>query len=314
MQPFFILAPMDDVTDVVFRRVVTECAAPDYFVTEFVNVDGLQSVGRDRVLNKLRKHASEDRTIAQVWGKNPENYEKVAAELVDMGFVGVDINMGCPDKTIVKNGCCSAFSLPENRYLAGQVIEAVQRGVAGRVPVSVKTRLGFDEVDYSWHEYLLGFNLNMLTVHARTRKEMSKVPAAWEKLEPIVALRDKLSPATLLVGNGDVTTRAQGLELAAKHGMDGIMVGRGIFGDPFVFAKQSPWTSYTPIQRIELLQRHVQLYAETWKQGERNFDMLKKFAKVYISDFDGASDMRVQIMACKSAPELQSLLAELLQN
>jgi tRNA-dihydrouridine synthase len=311
---FFILAPMDDVTDVVFRRVVAECAAPDLFFTEFVNVDGLQSVGRDRVLNKLRRHDSESHTVAQVWGKNPENYEKTARELVDMGFAGVDINMGCPDKTIVKNGCCSAFCLPENRNLAGQVIEAVQRGVAGRVPVSVKTRLGFNDIDYSWHEYLLGFKLDMLTVHARTRKEMSKVPAEWKKLEPIKALRDKLSPTTLLVGNGDVLNRQQGIDWATKHGMDGVMIGRGIFGDPYVFAESSPWADHTPKQKIELLQRHVTLYAETWKQGERNFDMLKKFAKVYINGFDGASDMRVQVMSCKTSDELLALTAELLQK
>ncbi len=295
---------MDDVTDVVFRRIVAECAMPDMFFTEFVNVDGLQSVGRDKVLNKLRKHASEHDTVAQVWGKTPENYYKTAKELVDMGFAGIDINMGCPEKSIVNNGCCSAFILPENRSLASQVIAAVQSAVDGKVPVSVKTRLGFNDIDYSWHEHLLKHNLNMLTVHARTRKEMSKVPADWAKLEPIVALRDKLSPTTLIVGNGDVADRAHGLELATRHGIDGIMIGRGIFTDPFVFAQKSPWANYTKEQKIALLKRHVELFADTWQPGERNFDMLKKFAKVYINGFDGASDMRVHIMACKTAPEL----------
>ncbi|MEI7632187.1 MAG: tRNA-dihydrouridine synthase [bacterium] len=303
-KPFYILAPMDDVTDVVFRRIVTECAEPDLFFTEFVNVDGLQSAGRDRVLNKLRKLASEQATVAQVWGKNPENYYKTAKELVQMGFVGVDINMGCPEKSIVGNGCCSAFILPENRSLASQVIEAVQSAVEGKIPVSVKTRLGFNEVDYSWHEHLLKHNLNMLTVHARTRKEMSKVPADWSKLEPIVKLRNQLSPSTLIVGNGDVTSRKQGFELATKHNIDGVMIGRGIFTDPFVFAKDSPWQDYSKEQKIELLKRHVELFDKTWMPGERNFDMLKKFAKVYINGFDGASDMRVHIMECKSAQEL----------
>lgn len=307
-KPFFILAPMDDVTDVVFRRIVAECAAPDMFFTEFVNVDGLQSVGRSKVLNKLKKHTSEHTTVAQIWGKTPENYYKTAKELVQMGFAGIDINMGCPEKSIVKNGCCSAFMLPENQSLASQVIKAVQSAVNGKVPVSVKTRLGFNEVDYGWHKLLLQHNLNMLTIHARTRKEMSKVPADWAKLEPIVALRDKLSPATLIVGNGDVTSRAHGLELAKKHGVDGVMIGRGIFTDPFIFAQSSTWASYTKEQKIALLKRHVELYQETWQPGERNFDMLKKFAKVYINGFDGASDMRVHVMACKSAPELLQLI------
>ena len=176
-KPFFILAPMDDVTDVVFRRLVAECAAPDLFFTEFANVDGLQSAGRHAVLKKLKRHDSEKSTVAQVWGKTPENYYKTTKELIEMGFSGIDINMGCPDKTIVKNGCCSAFILDENRNLASQVIDEVLRAADGKVPVSVKTRLGFSEVDYSWHEMLLSKKLNMLTIHARTRKEMSKVPA-----------------------------------------------------------------------------------------------------------------------------------------
>lgn len=302
---------MDDVTDVVFRRLVAECAAPELFFTEFANVDGLQSAGRHAVLKKLKKDPSEHTTIAQIWGKTPENYYKTAKELVEMGFSGIDINMGCPDKTIVKNGCCSAFILDENRNLASQVIDEVIRAVDGKVPVSVKTRLGFSEIDYSWHEMLLRKKLNMLTIHARTRKQMSKVPADWSLLEPIVAMRDKISPSTLLVGNGDVQTRAQGEELAIKHGLDGVMIGRGIFTDPFVFAKQSPWPNYTKQQKLELLKHHVQLFADTWQQGERNFETLKKFAKVYVSDFDGASDLRATIMSCKTAAELLTLLTNL---
>jgi len=313
-KPFFILAPMDDVTDVVFRRLVAECAAPDLFFTEFANVDGLQSAGRHAVLKKLKRHDSEKSTVAQVWGKTPENYYKTTKELIEMGFSGIDINMGCPDKTIVKNGCCSAFILDENRNLASQVIDEVLRAADGKVPVSVKTRLGFSEVDYSWHEMLLSKKLNMLTIHARTRKEMSKVPADWSRLEPIVSLRDKLSPTTLLVGNGDVQTRAQGEELAKKHGLDGVMIGRGIFTDPFVFAKDSPWSDYTKQQKLELLKHHVELFVDTWQDGERNFEMLKKFAKVYVNGFDGASDMRVGIMACKSSSELLAHLDNLLKQ
>lgn len=310
-KPFFILAPMDDVTDVVFRRVIAELAPPDMFFTEFANVDGLQSAGRHAVLNKLRRHESEHTTVAQIWGKTPDNYYKTTKELIEMGFAGIDINMGCPEKSIVGNGCCSAFILEENRNLASQVIDAVLDAADGKIPVSVKTRLGFNEVDYSWHELLLRKNLNMLTIHARTRKEMSKVPADWSKLEPIVALRDKLSPTTLLVGNGDVQTRAHGEALTKMHGLDGVMIGRGIFTDPFVFAKQSPWAVYTKQQKLQLLKHHVELFATEWKQGERNFETLKKFAKVYVNGFEGASDMRVHIMACKSAPELLEHIAEL---
>lgn len=299
---------MDDVTDVVFRRIINDCAAPDLFFTEFINVDGFQSPGRHAVMKKAKHDGEDYPVVAQVWGKNPENFYKTARELVDMGFAGIDINMGCPEKTIVKNGCCSAFILPENRNLACEVIDAVKRGVDGKVPVSVKTRLGFNEVDYSWHELLLRQNINMLTIHGRTRKEMSKVPARYEDIQKVRELRDTISPSTLIVGNGDVMNYAHGLELAEKHGLDGIMIGRGVFHDPFCFAEQSPWTQYSKEQKIALLKKHVALFAETWPNHERHFETLKKFAKVYISDFDGAKEFREQAMNCKTIEELQSLL------
>src|SRR6266705_1083492 len=173
-KPFFVLAPMDDVTDSVFRQIVAACSPPDLFFTEFVNVDGLQSAGRERLLKRIQFTPSEQPLVAQIWGKKPENYRKTAKELVELGFAGIDINMGCPDKTVVTNGCCSA--LINNRELALEIIRATQEGADGKVPVSVKTRLGFNEVDLSWHELLLQQNLSMLSVHGRTRKHMSAVP------------------------------------------------------------------------------------------------------------------------------------------
>jgi tRNA-dihydrouridine synthase len=166
-KPFLVLAPMDDVTDTVFRQIVAGCAPPDLYFTEFVNVDGLQSPGRPKLMKKLRFSAAEQPLIAQIWGKEPENFRKTAAELVDMGFAGVDLNMGCPEKTVVKNGCCSA--LINNPELAAEIIQATKEGVAGRVPVSVKTRIGFNTIDLTWIEFLLGQGLDMLTIHGRTR-------------------------------------------------------------------------------------------------------------------------------------------------
>ncbi len=307
-KPFFVLAPMDDVTDVVFRRIVHELAPADLYFTEFVNVDGLQSPGRKALLKKLRHDHEDYPVVAQLWGKTPENFYKCALEVIEMGFDGIDINMGCPEKSIVNNGCCSAFIKPENRNLACQVIAAVKEVAGDKVPVSVKTRLGFSEVDYSWHELLLRQNLSMLTIHGRTRKEMSKVPTQWEKIEHIRTLRDQLSPTTKIVGNGDVENRQHGEALAAKHGLDGIMIGRGVFTDPFCFADKSPWGSYTKEQRLSLLRKHVELFAETWTDGERNFETLKKFAKVYVSGFDGAKELREQVMATHSTEALLELI------
>ena len=318
-KPFFVLAPMDDVTDTVFRQVVADCAAPDLFFTEFVNVDGLQSAGRPKLLKKLQFVATETTLIAQLWGLKPENFYKTACEIADgtfareLGlpegctFAGIDLNMGCPAKSEVKSGACSA--LIKNPDLASEIIKATQAG-AGGLPVSVKTRLGFSEVDMTWPAFLLGHDLSMLTIHGRTRAQMSKVPADWEKIGEVRELRDRLAPRTLIVGNGDVQNRIQGLELAAQHGLDGIMIGRGIFQDPFAFAEKSPWPQHTRAQRIALFQKQVQLFADTWPEGQRPIAPLNKFCKVYISDFDGAKELREQLMAAGSTAELLALLDE----
>lgn len=317
-KPFFVLAPMDDVTDTVFRQIVQSTQSPDLFFTEFVNVDGLQSPGRSKLLKKLKFVPSETRLVAQLWGLKPENFQKTAEQIADgtfarelglpdgCNFVQVDLNMGCPAKSEVQNGACSA--LIKDRPLAHDIIEATRVGLAGRLPLSVKTRLGFNEVDLTWIEFLLEHNLDMLTVHGRTRKEMSKVPAHWDIIGECVKLRDQIAPGTVIVGNGDVEDYAQGTELAKQYSLDGIMIGRGIFHDPFAFAEVSPWADKTREERLELYRKHVSLFADTWATGERNIKTLNKFCKVYISDFDGAKELREQLMACDSTEELLAIL------
>jgi tRNA-dihydrouridine synthase len=317
-KPFFVLAPMDDVTDVVFRQVVQSTAAPDLFFTEFANVDGLQSPGRPRLLKKMRLGPSETRLVAHIWGLKPENFYKTAREIADgtmarefgvpenVNFVGIDLNMGCPAKGEVKAGACSA--LIKNRSLAQEIIQATKEGASGKLPVSVKTRLGFSEIDLTWPEFLLQQRPSMLTMHCRTRKEMSKVPAHWEYLQSVVDMRNEIAPDTKIVANGDIMSRAHGLELAEKYNVDGIMIGRGVFQDPFAFATQSSWEDYSREQRIELYKKHVELFAKTWQSGERPIHTLNKFCKIYISDFDGAKELREQLMACSSTDELLGIL------
>jgi tRNA-dihydrouridine synthase len=372
-KPFFILAPMDDVTDTVFRRIVSDCAhslttqldaaqgggegrseaykkyvetstgasnavkrqkyqqaisltdgqdgtvrwqGPDYTMTEFVNVDGLKSAGRSKLIRKLGVEKDTTPVIAQIWGRTPEKFEMIAKEISDgdiPGFYGIDINFGCPAKSEVRAGCCSALQQIELRPNAEAMIRATINGAkAGKnnLPVSFKTRLGFDHIDYTWHEFLLGFKPWILTVHVRTTKQMSKVPAQWEAIEPIVALRDKLSPETKIVLNGDVMNRKQGRRIAEKHGVDGIMIGRGIFHDPYCFAEESPWENKSREERIELFKTHVLLHDEVFPDGQRPFSPLKKFAKVYINSFPGASELRDQIMHTESVAEALSVLAD----
>lgn len=314
-KPFFVLAPMDDVTDTVFRQVVAKTSPPDLFFTEFVNVDALQSKGRNATLPRLHFTSQERPIIAQVWGKRPENYYKSVKDIIAMGYDGIDINMGCPDKTVVKNGCCSA--LIDNRGLAGEIIEAVQEAAGSHFPISVKTRVGFTTTDLTWIEFLLARKLNMLTIHLRTAKEMSKVPARWELMEQIKTMRDQISPTTLLVGNGDVFTRKQGEELAHQYGLDGIMIGRGIFQDPYIFAMQSngdtPWASASKADKVALYKSHVQLFANTYNKpggATRSVKTLNKFCKVYIQGFDGAKDLRERLMGAATTNELLEMLHE----
>jgi tRNA-dihydrouridine synthase len=309
---------MDDVTDTVFRRVVADCAAPDYTMTEFVNVDGLCSPGRNRLMNKLDVSLDTVPVIAQIWGKKPENFETIAREIatgVIPGFTGIDLNFGCPAKSEVKAGCCSALQQRELRPDAEAIIEATLKG-AGDFPVSFKTRLGFSEIDYSWHEFLLQFKPWLLTVHVRTTRQMSKVPAQWEAIAPILALRDKISPDTKIIMNGDILNRRHGEEIVEKYKVDGVMIGRGVFHDPYIFAEvrplqESPWESVDRDERIKHFQRHVELHMKQWPNDMKPFNPLKKFAKVYISDFQGASDLRIKIMEIEKAQDALDLIKSL---
>ncbi len=319
-RPFFVLAPMDDVTDSVFRRMVAEIARPDMFFTEFTNVDGLQSPGRPRLLKKFQFTPAETPLVAQLWGKTPENFYKTAQQIVDgtfarelglpdgVNFAAIDLNMGCPQKAEVKSGTCSA--LINNRGLAVEIIKATMEGTGGRLPVSVKTRLGFNEVDMTWPELLLKQKLSMLTMHGRTRRQMSKVPADWNAIGEVLKLRNSLAPATLIVGNGDVESRKQGVELAEHYSLDGIMIGRGIFRDPFAFAVESPWTARTRQQKVALYAKHVKLFVQTWQHNERPVHTLNKFCKIYINDFDGAKELREKLMSAESADDLLRLLRQ----
>lgn len=326
-RPFFVLAPMDDVTDTVFRQVVAGCASPDMFFTEFVNVDGLMSPGRPNLLKKLRFAEREGRVIAQLWGLEPKNFEAVARQIADgslarelglaphVNFAGVDLNMGCPAKSEVRNGACAALIRRENWPLAEAMIRAAQTGLEGRLPLSVKTRVGFTAVDMDWFDFLLRFDLDMLTVHGRTRKQMSKVPADWNLIGQVREKRDVLGTHTLIVGNGDVTSRSHGEILASQHRLDGIMIGRGIFNNPYVFAKTShledgplDWKKCDIATKINLYRRHVELFARTWQHGERPVITLNKFCKMYIQGFDGASSLRAALMLAESTDQIIGLL------
>jgi len=259
---------MDDVTDTVFREIVDRHARPDVVFTEFANTDGfVHPVGNKSVERKLLVNESERELnvpiIAQIWGSNPEHYFQTARELGQRGlFSGIDINMGCPEKGIVKRGCCGGLIKEENWKNAAAIIQATKDG-AGDLPVSVKTRIGVNRViTEEWATHILKQGVSALTIHGRTVREMSRVPARWEEIGKVARLRNEIAPDTAIIGNGDVLFRAQGEELAERYGLDGIMVGRGIFHDLFVF-KEAKHDS-TPEIMIAILLEHLELYEATW--------------------------------------------------
>jgi len=304
-KPFTCLAPMEDVTDTVFRQVVVHAARPDVIFTEFVNVDGLCSEGREKLLPKLKYHTSEHPIVAQVWGLDTDHFKRVAGEIVDMGFDGIDINMGCPEKSVVKSGAGAA--LCDNEEHACEIIKAVQKGVHGKIPVSVKTRTGNKVAKtIPWISFLLSQNLDALTLHGRTAKEMSKGVCHWDEIGKAVELRDAISPKTKIIGNGDVTSWEDVLKKVHTYNVDGVMIGRGIFHNLFVFDKtNSPHP--TGIEKLPLLLEHLDLYKRTWG-ATKHYPILKKFFKIYVSGFDDASAFREKLMETKTIDEAQILV------
>ncbi|MBQ3306122.1 tRNA-dihydrouridine synthase family protein [Candidatus Saccharibacteria bacterium] len=309
---FSVLAPMEGVTDIVFRRVVARAGRPDVFFTEFTNVSSFASEkGRHDALERLETLPEEAPIVAQIWGKNPEHFGELASALSEMGFSGLDINMGCPDRHVNKAGGGAAMiKTPE---LAVECIRAAKE--ATNLPVSVKTRLGFTYLEefHDWLKLLLEQNLAALTVHLRTRKEMSKVGAHFELIPEILELRNEIAPDTKLIINGDIEDLKQARELWKKYPeIDGIMIGRGVFKNPYCFTDHEP----TREELTDLFLYHLDLYDARAKKLSENgsrypFEPLKHFYKVYFNGFPGASELRAKLMEAKTTAELREIIKSL---
>lgn len=309
-KPFFILAPMEAVTDVVFRHVVDHAARPDIFFTEFTNTASYCSPqGTQSTRGRLAFTPDEHPMVAQIWGNNPDHFRQMAIGLAKQGYKGIDINTGCPDKAVVKQG--SGSGLIGNYELTAALIAATKE--AG-LPVSVKARLGAVKPDEfkEWLAFLFKQDIVNLTIHLRTRKEMSKVPAHYELIPEIKALRDEIAPQTLLTINGDIRDRAHGEELVRVYGVDGVMIGRGIFTNPYAFAHDARPRSRDEL--LNLLHLHLNLFDKYSAELEpRRFEPLKRFFKIYIRDFEGASDLRASLMETKSTADARAVLASFIR-
>lgn len=303
-RPFFILAPMEDVTDVVFRHVVSEAGRPDVFFTEFTNTESYcHPEGKFSVRGRLTYTEDEQPMVAHIWGDKPENFKEMSIGMAKEGFRGVDINMGCPAPNVSANGMgCGLIRRPE---VAADIIQASK---AGGLPVSVKTRLGYTEVDewHDWLRHLLEQDIVNLSIHLRTKKEMSKVDAHWELIPEIKKLRDQVAPNTLLTINGDIPDRKTGLELVEQYGVDGVMIGRGIFKNPFAFEKEPK--EHDSKELLGLLRLQLDLFDKYSEIEPRPFRPLRRFFKIYVSGFRGASALRNELMTAESTDEVRALL------
>lgn len=306
-RPFFILAPMEDVTDVVFRHVVSEAARPDVFFTEFTNTESFcHPEGIFSVRGRLTFTEDEQPIVAHIWGDKPNHFRDMSIGMAELGFKGVDINMGCPVPNVAAQG--KGSGLIRHPETAAAIIQAAK---AGGLPVSVKTRLGYTNVE-EWHDWLrhvLEQDIANLSIHLRTRKEMSNVDAHWELIPEIKKLRDEVAPQTLLTINGDITDRQVGLELANKYGIDGVMIGRGIFQNPFAFEKEKK--EHSSEELLNLLHLHLDLYDKySTELGPRPFKPLRRFFKIYVKGFRGAGELRNQLMSAETTDEVRTVLKD----
>ncbi len=313
-----VLAPMADVTDIAFRTLIAKYSkpyGPDVMWTEFVSANGLCSPGREILKRDLEFTDIERPIVAQLFTSTPENMREAAKLCRELGFDGIDINMGCPDKGIEKQGAGAAHM--KDWKLAQKVIRAAQEG-AGGLPVSVKTRLGWNKVEFKeWLPKILECNIPTLTVHLRTRKEMSKVDAHWELMGDVVKLvRDITGPleegGTIVLGNGDIKSVTEGKEKAKESGANGVMVGRGIFGAPWFFNEAEFNEGKSVEERLRICVEHTKLYEE--KLGDiKSFAIMKKHYKAYVHGFDGAKELRMELMECSDSKEVEEKISNFIQ-
>ena len=299
------LAPMEGVTDTVFRQVLCDIGKPDLFFTEFLNVEGFCSKGRERVVHRLDFREVEKPVVVQLWGNVPEYYAQTIEYVKELKPDGIDINMGCSVRDVLSSGRGSA--LINDRVLAKEIIDAVKES-AEDLPVSVKTRTGFEEIDTEeWIGFLLEQNLDMITVHGRLSREGYSTPSRWDEVARSVKLRDQIAPDTLILGNGDVKDINQANEYVKRYGVDGVMIGRAILNNPWLFSGRKP-EDISKEERFEALKRHLEIFEK--ERGDMDiFNSQKKYIKAYISNFDTAVDMRVQLMSSDTTAQVMQLLS-----
>ena len=322
-KPLMVLAPMADVTDAAFRRMIAKHSAhvrkdgtiggPDVMWTEFVAADGLMRAtpeGKAKLLADLWYVEEERPIVAQLFSSNEEYMESAARLAAELGFDGIDLNMGCPSNTIERQGCGAAMI--KDPVKARAVIRAAKRG-AGDLPVSVKTRLGYNQVEIeTWVPEILAEEPAVLTMHARTRKEMSKVPAHWDLIKRVVELRNELGSGSLIIGNGDAESLTDAQRKASESGADGVMLGRAIFGNPWLFHPEKDLSNVTLEERLTVMLEHTKLFSKLLHF--KNFATMKKHYKAYVNGFENAAQLRAELMEKNTYQEIEDVVHSFLEK
>ena len=301
--PIYALAPMSDVTDAAYRRLIARLGKPDVLFTEFVSCDGLCSAGYENLRVMLEYDESERPIVAQVFGANPETFFKAARIVRELGFDGLDINMGCPDRNVCKQGAGAA--LLRNPALAREIVLAAKEGV-GTLPVSVKTRIGYNEIEMEdWVGHLLETKPAAITLHFRTRKEMSRVAAHWDTAPAAVALARNTD--TLILGNGDVWSLEQADQLRQETGVDGVMLGRAVFSNPWLFDRSRRREDIGLAERMDIMLQHARLYEELFS-GRKRFIVMRKHLRGYLAGLPGAKEFRMLLDTLDCAADVDIAL------
>jgi len=306
-KPILSLAPMEDVTDTVFRQIIASIKRPALFYTEFVNVNGLLSVGRDEVMGRLKYLPIEKPLIVQLWGTNPDNFYYATRMVKDMGFDGIDINMGCSVKKVTSNGA-GAGLINADRGLVKDIISAVKEG-ADNLPVSVKTRVGWLGYDMDWIRFLLEQDLDALTVHGRAATGVHSKTPNWGRIRASVDIRNELGKKTLIFGNGGIRTLKQADKRIRICKVDGVMIGKEAIHNPWIFSGRE----VIPLsESFEIFQKHILLFKETWGET-RDYNTLKKFVGSYINGFVGSQEIRNEMMKITSIEQLLEQVDKLIK-
>ena len=304
---------MDGITDAPFRYITDIYGKPDIIYTEFVSVKGLM-LGRPAIERMLLHHKTETFTVAQFFGSEPEYFYQAAQAALEKGFDGIDINMGCPDKSVFNRGGGAGLILQPK--LAKEIILTVKKAVRDStkklnikkyIPVSVKTRTGYkNHQTKEWISQLLEAEPDVICLHARTFAQKYSGKADWEQ---IGIAADLAKPTkTKIFGNGDIKSREQALERIKEFNLAGVLIGRAALGNPWIFKGVIPST----VERFKVLLEHCKKFQEFFPESE--FKIMRKHLAWYIKNFPHAAEVRNELMQVKNIKDVKKILSKIVPS